>query len=181
MAEFQTVVNDLNIVRGNGLLEVAPYIDGTPEWFTVGAIKDLAIEEETVISSEENDNADATDRINKQEVKISFIQLEILNLDVWEIMRSTLDTITVESQITKIQSGNKTEIPYFMCRITTKNNDVPFYFMAYKCNIAKGFSFAYQKDDGDDTRLQNTIEIMTKQDPARGDLVWEIEGTFTGV
>lgn len=180
MAEYQTTVNNLNVVRGNGLLEVAPYIDGNPSWVSVGAIKGLSVEEIFSVAKEENDNADSTDRINKQEVSIKFTQLEILNLDVWEILRGDLDTIEMGSDSTKIYSGDKTAIPTFMARITTANGGEPFYFTAYKCQMQKGFSFQYQKDDGDDTRLQNPIEVLGRQDPYRGNFVWELEGEFNG-
>ena len=105
----------------------------------MGAIKGLSVEENFVVSKEENDNADSTDRVNKQEISIKFTQLEMLNLDAWEIMRSSLDTIEMGSDSTKILSGNKTEIPIFMVRVTTKNNGSPLYFMAYKCNMQKCF------------------------------------------
>ena len=141
---------------------------------------DLSVVENAPIAKEENDNADSTDRINKQEVTIAFTQVEILNLDVWEAMRGSLDTITMESQTTKIQSGNNNEIPYCMIRLTTKNNDNTFYFTAYRCNIQKGFEFEYQKDDGDDTRLKNSVELIGKTDPNRGDFVWELEAPFNG-
>lgn len=180
MAEYQTTVNNLNVIRGSGLVEVAPYIDGNPTWVSVGAVKGLSVEEIFTIAKEENDNADSTDRINKQEIKIAFTQLEILNLDVWEILRSTLDTITMESQTTKIQSGNATEIPYFMVRITTANNGSPFYFISYKCQLQKGFNFQYAKDDGEDARIQNPVEILGRTDANRGGFVWEIEGGFNG-
>jgi hypothetical protein len=180
MAEFQTTVNNANVVRGNGLVEVANFIDGNPTWFNVGAVTELSVEEDAPIAREENDNADSTDRINKQEVKIAFTQLELLNLDVWEIMRSTLDTIQQGSTTTKIFSGNQTEIPFFMLRITTANGGEPFYFTAYRCNLVKGFTFQYQKDDGEDTRIKNPIEIIGKSDSTRNGFVWEIEGSFNG-
>lgn len=180
MAEYQTTINNLNVIRGSGLLEVAPYIDGNPSWVSAGAIKGLSAEEIFSIAKEENDNADSTDRINKQEIKITFTQLELLNLDVWEIMRSTLDDIVMGSETTKIFSGAATEIPYFMARITTKNNGEPFYLTAYKCQLQKGFNFQYQKDDGEDTRIQNPLEILGRTDSNRNGYVWEIEGAFNG-
>ena len=57
MAEFQTVVDNLNVIRGNGLVEVANYIDGDPTWVNVGAVTDLSIEEDAPIAREENDNS----------------------------------------------------------------------------------------------------------------------------
>lgn len=180
MPQYQTTVNNLNVVRGNALLEIAPYTSGDPVWSSVGAITDLKITEETQIASEANDNADSTDRVNKQEIMISFTQLEILNLDVWEALRGSLDTITMESQTTKIQSGNKSSIPYCMIRTTTSNGSEPFYFIAYKCNIRKGFEFAFQPDDAEDTRIKNAIELIGKTDSNRGGLVYEIQGYFNG-
>lgn len=180
MAEYQTTVNNLNVIRGSGLVEVAPYIDGNFSWVSVGAVKGLSVEELFTVAKEENDNADSTDRINKQEIKIAFTQLELLNLDAWEIMRSTLDTIEMGSDSTKIFSGNATEIPYFAVRITTKNSGSPFYLTGYKCQLQKGFNFQYQKDDGEDTRIQNPVEILGRTDPYRNNFVWEIEGAFNG-
>lgn len=180
MAEYQTSINNLNVIRGNGLVEVAPYVDGTPAWVSVGAIKSLSVEEIFSVAKEENDNADSTDRVNKQEVAVKFTQLELLNLDVWEIMRSTLDTIIMESTSTKILSGAATEIPFFMLRITTANSGSPVYFTAYKCQLQKGFNFKYQKDDGDDTRIQNPVEIIGRTDPYRRGFVFELEANFNG-
>lgn len=70
----------------------------------------------------------------------------------------------------------------FMVRITTKNdNNGPVYFMAYRCTLNKGFEFAYQKDDGEDRRMQNAVEILGRSDFNRGDMVYEIESTaFNG-
>jgi hypothetical protein len=182
MAEYQTTSTDLNLIRGSGKIEVAPYIDGDPTWFDVGGIIGLTVTENQVISTEEFDNAVYNKRVSKQEVTIAFTQLELLNLDVWEIMRGNLDTITQETNNVKIQSGNKSTINDFMVRITTKNDDNgPIYFMAYRCTINKGFELAYQKDDGEDRRLQNAVEILGRSDANRGDLVYEIESTaFNG-
>lgn len=180
MAEFQTVATDLNMVRGSGKIEVAPYTTGDPVWVNAGAMVGLTITEQTTIAVEENDNADSNRRVSKQEILVSFTQLEILNLDVWEITRGNLDTVTQESQTTKIQSGAANTIADFMVRITTKNDDSPVYLIVYKANINKGFEFSYQKDDGEDTRLQNTVEFLGRTDSARGGFVYEIEGPFVG-
>ena len=175
MAEFQTTVNNLNVIRGNGLVEVANYVKGDPDWFNVGAVTDLSVEEDLTVAKEENDNADSTDRVAKQEVKIAFVQLEILNLNVWEIMRGEIDTIVQDSSETKIFSGDKTNIPELMVRITTKNSGTPFYFTAYRATLQKGFAFAYQKDDGEDARIKNPVELLGKTDSYRKGYVWEIE------
>lgn len=180
MAEFQTTANNLLMVRGSGKLEVAPYIDGNPSWVDVGAIKGLSVEEIVTVSKEENDNAESTDRINKQEVSIKFTQLELLNLDVWEIMRQGLDTIVQDSSETKIMSGNSSIIPIFMVRITTKNDGGPFYFTAYRCQMQKGFNFQFPKDDADDRRIVNPVELIGKTDFNRNGFVWEMEGNFNG-
>lgn len=174
MAEFQTTGTSLDMIRGSGKLEVAPYIDGAPTWKDVGAIADLSVEENLGIATEEADNIEGVDRVHKQEVNIKFTQLEILASDVWAILRSSLDTIETESDETRIHTGNKTEIPFFMVRITTKNDGRPVYFYAYKCNLKKGFSFDYAKDDAEDRRMKNAIEIVGKQDSARNNFVWSI-------
>lgn len=180
MAEYQTVVNNLDVIRGNGLVEVAAYTSGTPSWKNVGAITGLAIEEALTISKEENDNADSTDRASKQEVKIKFTQLEIMNLDVWQILRGSLDTVVTDSNETKIFSGDKSVIPEFMVRVTTKNDGRAFYLTAYRCTLAKGFTFEYQKDDADDRRLKNPVEITGKTDANRSGYVWEIMSDYYG-
>ncbi|UCF13192.1 MAG: hypothetical protein JSW06_02765 [Thermoplasmatales archaeon] len=178
MPEFQTTVNNNLVVRGSGKLEVAPYTSGTPAWVNVGAIKSLVTNEELTVSEEENDNADSTSRVSKQEVTISFIQLELLNLDVWEIMRGSIDTIIQDSNETKILSGNKSDVPKFMVRITTKNDSKTLYFMAYNCTIKSGFTFEYQADEAEDARIQNPLEILCKTDSNRNGLVFEIESNY---
>ena len=173
-----TVTNDLNIVRGNALLEIAPWIDGNPTWINVGAITELNVEEIMTIGKEENDNAEAVNKVRKQEIQISFNQIEWLKLDVWEALRRGLDTITLESGNTKIQSGNNSTLPYLLVRLTTDNDSNPITFMAYKCQLNSGFNFSYKKDDDEDTRLFNPVEIIGRTDSSRNDFVWEIQGDF---
>lgn len=182
MAEYQTTSTELNLIRGSGKVEVANYTSGDPTWYDVGGIIGLTVNENQVISTEEFDNAVYNKRVSKQELIIGFTQLEILNLDVWEIIRGGIDTITQESNNVKIQSGNKSTLNDFMVRVTTKNDDNgPIYLMAYRCTINKGFELAYQKDDGEDRRMQNAVEILARSDSARGDLVYEIQSTaFNG-
>ena len=182
MAEYQTTSTDLNLIRGSGKVEVANYTTGDPVWHDVGGIIGLSVTENVTVSTEEFDNAVYNKRLTKQEVTIGFTQLELLNLDTWEIVRGGVDTITQESNNVKIQSGNKSQLDDFMVRITTKNDDNgPVYFMAYRCTMNKGLELAYQKDDGEDRRMQNSVEFLARSDSARGDLVWEIESTaFNG-
>jgi len=181
MAEYQTTATSLNIIRGSGKVEVANYTSGDPTWFDAGGVIGLSAVENMTISMEEYDNAVYSKRVSKQEITIAFTQLELLNLDVHEIMRGDLDTITMESQTTKIQSGAGSELNNFMVRITTLNDDNgPVYLIAYYCNINKGFEWTYQKDDGEDRRLQNAVEIIGRSDPARGDFVYEIEAPYNG-
>jgi len=97
---------------------------------------------------------------------------------VWEILRGDLDTIVMDSSETKIFSGNKNTLSKFMLRVTTKNDDRPVYFTAYKCNLQKGFSFQFQKDDSENRVLQNPIELIAKQDSARNDYVWELNSDY---
>jgi hypothetical protein len=167
MPEYQTTVqNDLNILRGNGLVEVSRYKE-TPEWFNVGAITDLVAEEELTISAEENHNTDSEDRVTKQRLKITFNQLEPLNLDVWEIMRAGddyLDTITMNSDQTTIKSGNRSSLPVFMTRITTKNDGKQLVLTGFKCNLTAGFNWCYKADDDEDRRMPSPIELICKPD-----------------
>lgn len=181
MPEYQTSATDLNLIRGSGKVEVANYTTGDPTWYDVGGVIGLTVTEALTVSTEEYDNAVYDKTVSKQEVTIAFTQLELLNLDVWEILRGGLDTITQESQTTKIQSGNSNDLPDFMVRVTTKNgSNGPIYFIAYKCTVNKGLELAYQKDDGEDRRLQNPVEFMGRSDSARGNHVWEMEGPFNG-
>lgn len=181
MAEYQTVATDLNLIRGSGKVEVAQYTTGDPTWFDAGGIIGLTAAENIVISQEEYDNAEYTKRVSKQEVTVGFTQLELLNLDIWEIMRGGLDVVTQESQTSKIKSGNATVLNEFMVRITTLNDDNgPFYLIVYKCTINKGFELTFPKDDGEDRRIQNAVEIMGRVDTGRGGFVYEIEAPFQG-
>jgi len=178
MPEYQTTANDIYMIRGNGKVEVALYTAGEASWLDVGAVTDLSIEEQLTVGTEENDNADNVDRVSKQEVSISFTQIELLNLDVWETIRNGLDTIVMDSTETKIFSGNQTELPQLMLRITTKNDGRPVYFTAYKCQPQKGFTFEYQADDADDRRIKNPLEFLGRTDSNRNGYVWEIESDF---
>ncbi len=78
----------------------------------------------------------------------------------------------------KYVSGDKAELPWFMVRITTKNDGNPFYFTAYKCKIRRGKKFTYAKDDDKDRRVKMPIEIVCKPDPLyHSSLVYETEQT----
>lgn len=180
MADYQTIVNNLNVMRGNALVEIAPYIDGNPNWVSVGAITELETELDAPIASEENDNADSTDRFNKQELKIKFTQIELLNLDAWEILYGNLIDVEMGSDYTKIFGGGSGSIPNFMCRLTTTEDEKVFKLTAYKCNLTKMFSMKYAKDDDDDTRIKIPVELVGKTDPYRNNYVWELEGPFNG-
>ena len=175
MPEYQTTVDNAKVIRGSGLVEVANYTTGEPTWFTVGAITGLTIEEQMAIAKEENDNADSTDRVAKQEVVISFTMVELFRTDALEIMRSGLDTIVIDSNETKVFSGNSTELPIFMVRTTTLNNGTPYYFMAYKCNLQKGFSHEFPADDAEDARVKEAVEIIGKTDSNRNGYVYHRE------
>lgn len=177
---FQTVVDNLNVMRGNALLEIAPYVDGNPAWVSVGAISDLEVTLDASVAKEENDNADSTDRFNKQELQIKFSQIELLKLDVWEILYGDLVDIEMESDSTQISGGHKSAIPYFMTRLTTENDSRIFKLTAYKCNLQKLFSMKYAKDDAEDNRIKIPVEIVGKTDPYRANKVWNIEGPFNG-
>jgi len=174
-------------LRGSGKVEVAAYENypsgyfadpgsGGPEWFNIGAISELNATEEFTLSEEEYDNVESEDAITQQNIIITFNQYELANQMVWETMRGDLDTITDQSDSWKVQSGNKSTMPKFIIRITTKNDDKPFYFIGFRANLRKGFTFAFAKDDGDDRRVFNPIEIVCKIDSLYNDgLVWEAE------
>ena len=176
MAEWQTTIQDATaIIRGSGKVEVAAFqnypggywadpVDGGPEWFDIGAVSGLKFEEILEVNAEENDNVKATDRVTKQEAKIAFNMHEPFNYDVWKTMRESLDTITDTSDSFEIESGNKSELPIFIMRITTKNDGRTFWTILYYCNIAKGFNLEFPKDDAEDRRLKPAMEVNCRAD-----------------
>lgn len=181
MAEFQTTVTPANLIRGNGLVQFSPYVDGEPDWaVSAGAITDLAVEPDFTLAAEEFDNADKIESISKWDVKLSFTFKELLNLDAWEVLYGSLIDVSVESDETTISGGHNTQIPYFMAKITTLNDGSPVYFTLYKCNLITPFALEYKKDDGDDRIINSPVEIMGKTDPYRAGKVWELKGAFNG-
>ncbi len=64
----------------------------------------------------------------------------------------------------KYQSGDQSELPWFMARITTKNDGSAHYFVGYKCKIRAGKKFTFPKDDDTDRRVKVPIEIVCKPD-----------------
>lgn len=62
------------------------------------------------------------------------------------------------------KSGDKTVLPWFMARITTKNDGLQFQTTLYKCKIKKGREFKYPKDDDTDRRVKVPIEVICKPD-----------------
>ena len=117
------------------------------------------------VNAEENDNVDSEDVVTKQTAKISFNQHEPMRLDVLKTMRDGLDTITDSSDSFEIESGDSTTLPKFIIRITGLNDGYTFWLIGYKANIAKGFMFEFQKDDAEDRRIKQPIEINLKTDP----------------
>lgn len=92
--------------------------------------------------------------------------------DPTELIRVTY-TYTPPASI-KYVSGDKVELPWFMVRITTKNDGSTFYFTGYKAKIRAGKKFTYPKDDDNDRRVKAPIEIVCKTDPLyHSDLVYE--------
>jgi hypothetical protein len=64
----------------------------------------------------------------------------------------------------KYVSGDKTVLPWFMLRITTKNDGATYYSVLYKCKIKAGKKWSYPKDDDKDRRVKCPIEIVAKPD-----------------
>lgn len=64
----------------------------------------------------------------------------------------------------KYQSGAGTTLPYFMMRLTTKNNGKPFYFVGYKGKLAKGKEISYPKDSDQDRRHKYPVSVSFKPD-----------------
>jgi hypothetical protein len=180
MAQFQTIVNNLNVMRGNGVLSLAKYTTGEPEWIEAGAIADLNIDPDAPVAREENDNADATERFNKIEFKIGFTQLELLKLEIWEILYDGLADINMNSSTTEIDIGHLSQIPTIMCKIETENDGKHLEAQFFKCSLAKLFSFKYAKDDAEDARIKNPIELLAKSDANRANKVVHLEGNFNG-
>lgn len=95
----------------------------------------------------------------------------------WGIVVRDSTTVTTEAQnITvvydytpaasiKYASGGGSSLPWFCVRITTKNDNKPYYFIGYKCKIKVGKKWSYPKDDDKDRRVKCPIEIVCKTDP----------------
>lgn len=180
MAQFQNTVTDLNVMRGNAVVELAAYTAGEPEWVDVGAIVGLKIEPDAPVAKEENDNADATERFNKIELKVSFTQIEILKLEAWEILYKDLFEIKMNSNTTEISGGHLSAIPQVMIRLTTINDSKLFQMTCFKCTLEKLFGMEYKKDDADDNRIMVPVELKAKSDSNRANKVFNLEANFNG-
>lgn len=62
------------------------------------------------------------------------------------------------------KTGDKTVLPWFLVRITTKNDGNAHVTTLFKCKIKKGKEWKYPKDDDTDRRLKMPIEIICKPD-----------------
>jgi hypothetical protein len=109
MSEFQTVPQDLTaILRGSGKLEISPY-QATPTWQDAGSLSALEYDEKLEMSKEENDNADADENPSSQEVTVKATLHEALKAAIWDILRGSFDTKTVNSG--SIVSGATYDFP----------------------------------------------------------------------
>lgn len=73
-------------------------------------------------------------------------------------------TYTPAASVT-YKSGAKTEIPFVIAEITTKNDGVPFYFTGYKGMISGGHDLTYPKDSDADRRVKSPIKLKFMTDP----------------
>ena len=74
----------------------------------------------------------------------------------------TYDYTPATSKLTK--TGNKSALPYFLARITTKNDGNAVVYTYFKCKITKGYELKYPKDDDADRRIKYPIEFEARQD-----------------
>lgn len=100
--------------------------------------------------------------------------------DATKAMTVTYTYTPAASLTTK--SGDKTVLPWFIARITTKNDGLAHVITLYKCKIKKGREFKFPKDDDTDRRVKVPIEIICKPDALyNSSYVYEIsqEGGLT--
>ena len=175
MAVFNSqVMRPQDILRGSGMLEVAKY--GESDWFNIGAISNIIVDENFNVYTAEDDTVYEKDYVTNQNIKLSFVQHEALNTDVYNVIRG-VDTITevldgTNEQI-KIESGNLTDLNEIKARITTKIGGSLFYFIFYRGFTVKGKGFNYKQDAGtDDTRIKQNVEIMFMPDSANSDNIY---------
>lgn len=91
-----------------------------------------------------------------------------------EVQNLTIVYDYTPSASVKYVSGDKVALPWFMVRITTKNDGSTYYFVGYKCKIKTGKKWSYPKDDDKDRRVKCPIEIVCKTDPLyHSNLVYE--------
>lgn len=76
----------------------------------------------------------------------------------------TVDYDYTPAASVKYQSGDKTVLPWFLCRVTTKNDGSPHVTTIYKCKIKVGKKWTYPKDDDTDRRVKVPLEIIGKPD-----------------
>lgn len=97
MPEYQTTNQDLTaILRGSAKMEISPY-QANPSWTDAGALSGIEVDETLEVNQEENDNVQADDLVTKQEITIKAKLHEALNSDIWDILRGSFDTKTVNA------------------------------------------------------------------------------------
>lgn len=167
------VIRPEDVLRGSGMLEIALY--GSDDWYNVGAISDLSISENFDLYTSEDDDIYESDILTGQNFKLSFVQNEVLNSDLYSVLRGC-DTITEylsgTDEYVKIESGDTGTINEIKARITTKHNGLNFYVYLHRGNIVSGKSFKYKSDIEDDNRVKQPIEIIFRPDSANSDQIY---------
>jgi hypothetical protein len=82
--------------------------------------------------------------------------------DATEIITVTY-TYTPAASVT-YKSGDKTVLPWFMCKVITKNDGSAYTTTLYKCKVKIGKKWTYPKDDDTDRRVKVPLEIIAKPD-----------------
>ena len=168
------VIRPQDILRGSGMIEVASY--GSSDWYNIGAVSGLSVSENFETYMAEGDTVYESNYVTNQNMILKFVQHEVLNSDIYEILRG-VDTIseqiTDETQQVKITSGDLTDLNEIKARITTKIDNDNFYFYFHRGYVRKGKAFDYKKDNSeDDNRIKQEWEIIFLPDSANSDQIY---------
>lgn len=168
------LIRPQDVLRGSGMLEIALY--GSDDWYNVGAVSEINVEETIEKYEAEDDTVYESHYSTAQNIKISFNQHEVLNSDIYSILRG-IDTITEELDGTteqiKIVSGNLTDLNEIKCRITSKLGNDLFYFIFHRGYVNNGKGFSYKSDvSEDDNRIKQKVEIVFLPDSSNSDEIY---------
>ena len=95
MAQYNnSVSNPYMELKGSALVSIAAYTSGTPVYYNIGPVRGIEVKEDLTSVDIEFDNTDKRKYVSRQEMTVTFQQMQRLNPAILQILRNGVDEFT---------------------------------------------------------------------------------------